>query len=74
MPSRTIDSTRDPEGMTAEERRAEVASILARGAVRLVRERRLHLSAAAESAGIPTTACLDLPAESRLSVAPRPRG
>lgn len=59
-------STRDPETMTADERGDEVASILARGVVRAVRE-------AAAYGDSPAT-CLDLSGDSSLTVAPRPRG
>lgn len=70
----TPNATRDPDSMTADDRRAEVASILARGLVRAVRDTRAHV---AQSAAIPSelaAAGLDLPAELRLSVAPRPSG
>jgi hypothetical protein len=64
----------DPESMTAEERRLEVASILARGVLR-----RICLADSADSSPHQTVPespqkHLDLPVETRLSVAPRPAG
>ena len=59
-------STPAPEKMTVEERADEVASILARGLVRAVRETAAH-------GGSPATR-LDLSGDSSLTVAPRPRG
>jgi len=67
-------STTDPESMTAEERRLEVAGILASGLLRRVRM--------AETAQPPPRKIiskgprngLEVPAETRLSVAPRPAG
>ena len=67
-------SNRDPESMTSDERRREVAGILAQGLLRCVRASRagdsVTTDASAEDAQIP----LDIPAETRLSVAPRPAG
>jgi hypothetical protein len=70
----THDATRDPDTMTAAERRAEAASIFARGMVRAVREARARTAQSAEIQPEPAPPRLDSPAELRLSVAPRPRG
>jgi len=71
MPHRCHDKTLDPDTMSAEERRAEVASILARGLVRATRVRR----GAPSPDGPPSdSASLAIPGELRLSVAPRPGG
>jgi len=67
-------SNRDPDSMTSDERRREVAGILAQGLLRCVRASRAGDSATPEaSAEVPQNP-LDLPAETRLSVAPRPAG
>jgi len=50
MPERAVDSTRNPETMTATERRAEIACILARGVVRGLRTARSGTSSAIDSA------------------------
>ena len=67
-------SQTDPESMTAEERRREVSAIPANG---LLRRLRAAESAASSSTKIvskgPKTG-LELPAETRLSVAQRPAG
>lgn len=55
-------TTRDPETMTADERRKEVASILAIGLLRCLRTPNLSASGTR----------LDLPAKTRLSVAQQP--
>ena len=63
-------STRDPESMTTEERQQEIASILARGLLRRVGPAK---SADPESCQKPAEGSpdgLDLPAKTRLSVAP----
>jgi hypothetical protein len=65
-----IDRTRDPESMTEAERRDEVASILARGLVRAVAASRARAGIRSD----PAPTCLDLPGDTRLSVAPRPGG
>ncbi len=62
----TAVSTRDPERMTAEERTDEVASLLARGVVRALKEARPF--------GDSPATCLDLSGKTSLTVAPRPRG
>lgn len=71
---RTPDATRNPETMTADERRAEVACILARGLVRAVRDARARVPQSAGISTEPAVTRLDSPAELRLSVAPRPHG
>lgn len=68
------DSTPDPESMTADERRDEVVSILARGLRRSVvasRARTSRVSGDLEDCG---RTCLELPGDLPLSVAPRPGG
>jgi len=69
-----IDSTRDPESMTESERRDEVASILVRGLVRAVIASRSRTSRQGENRPDCGPTCLELSADPRLSVAPRPRG
>lgn len=59
MPS--ADATREPETMTADERRDEVASILARGVIRAVRTARLR-----------STQDIEPPAESPSALPTRP--
>lgn len=59
-------SPSDPESMTADERADEIASLLARGLVRAVRDQR--------GAGDSPATCLDLSGDLSLTVAPRPRG
>jgi len=68
------DSTRDPESMTADERRDEVASILARGLVRSVMANRARTSRASVNLADCARTCLELPGDLPLSVAPRPGG
>jgi len=61
-------SANDPESMTAEQRRLEVANILACGLLRCVR-----MAKTAESPPRKTSQNrLEVPVETRLSVAPRP--
>ena len=67
-------STTDPESMTAEERRLEVASILARGLLRRVRMAQTAESTPRKTVSKGSRNRLDVPAETRLSVAPRPAG
>ncbi|MCC5829256.1 MAG: hypothetical protein JJU36_07395 [Phycisphaeraceae bacterium] len=72
--SAAVDATRHPDTMTADERRQEVARILARGLVRHIRlSRSLPTDAAkdSEKSGEPG---LDLSSETRLSVPARPAG
>ena len=74
MPERAVVSTRNPETMTVAERRAEVASILARGLLRTVRNAKSATSSAVQKVSESGESGLDLPADSPLSVAPRPAG
>jgi hypothetical protein len=74
MPERAVDTTRNPEAMTVAERRAEVASILARGLVRSARLARLRTSFAAQKVSEVGETGLDLPGDLPLSVAQRPGG
>lgn len=67
-------TTRDPETMTADERRQEVASILAAGLLRHVRTRKMAISDAATESPPESQIDLDLPSETRLSVAQQPVG
>jgi len=69
-----VDSTRNPETMTVAERRAEIASILARGLVRAVRVAKSDTSLAAQKVSESGEGGLDLCEDSPLSVAPRPAG
>jgi hypothetical protein len=69
-----MNSTRDPESMTADERRAEVASILAAGLLRRVRHLKASNPDAHQSSSPGSGIGLDLPSETRLSVAQRPAG
>ena len=63
-------STRDPESMTADERRLEVAAILARGLVRHFR----GVKAAEKRICECSQNQLDVSAKTRLMVAQRPAG
>ncbi len=67
-------STRDPETMTADERRQEVASILAVGLLRCVRTSKTAASDAAPELPPESRIGLDLPSKTRLSVAQQPVG
>jgi len=67
-----VRSNRDPESMTSDERRGEAASILAQGLVRCVRASRAGDLATTDASVEDAQIALDLPAETRLSVAPRP--
>jgi len=69
-----VDTTQNPESMTATERRAEITSILARGVVRAVRASRGRISAPSTETAEGGGTCLDLPADLPLSVAPRSTG
>ena len=64
-------SNADPESMTAEERRREVAAILASGLLRRVRA---AASSPAKTVSKGSKTGLELPAQTRLNVAPRPGG
>ena len=74
MPERDVDTTRNPETMTVAERRAEVASILARGLVRSARLARSGTSLALQKVSEAGESGLDLPGDLPLSVAQRPAG
>lgn len=67
-------TTRDPETMTADERRQEVASILAAGLLRRVRTLNTPASDAAPESPPKSQIDLDLPSKTRLSVAQQPVG
>lgn len=67
-------STRDPETMTAEERRLEVAGILAAGLLRCIRKAETANPDARKISSPGSKTGLDLPAKTRLSVAQRPTG
>jgi len=67
-------STTNPESMTADERRLEVASILAGGLLRRVRMAKTPASSPPKTISEMSRNRLELPAETRLSVAPRPAG
>lgn len=66
--------TTDPESMTAEGRRLEVASILARGLLRRFRSGRTAASPPDEKPSKSRRNGLELSSKTRLSVAPRPGG
>ncbi len=67
-------TTRDPETMTADERRQEVASILAAGLLRRLRTPAMAISDAAPEPPPESQIGLDLPSKTRLSVAQQPVG
>ena len=67
-------ATADPESMTTEQRRQEIASILAQALLRRVRAGRTGRSGTAQTVPEPRRNELDRPTASRLSVAPRPAG
>lgn len=67
-------SMRDPESMTAEERRLEVANILATGLLRYFRKAQTSNPDARQTSSPESREGLDLPAQTRLSVAQRPTG
>jgi len=67
-------STANPESMTAEERRLEVASILASGLLRRVRMARTAELPPRKTVSKSSRNRLEVPSETRLSVAPRPAG
>ena len=69
-----MDTTHDPDSMTPDERRSEVASILARGLVRAVRLARSRTSGPDRIPPKTLPTGLELSADPRLSVAPRPAG
>ena len=67
-------STTDPESMTAEERRLEIVSILARGVLRRIDLAHTVNSDRCKTATKSPRKGLDVSAKTRLSVAPRPAG
>ena len=67
-------STTDPESMTAEERSLEVASILASGLLRRLRMAKTADSPPRKTVSKGSRNGLEVLAETRLSVAPRPAG
>lgn len=67
-------STTDPESMTVEERFREVAAILANGLLRSLRTAEPAASSPTKTVSKESETGLELPAETRLSVAPRPDG
>jgi hypothetical protein len=67
-------STRDPESMTSEERQQEVAAIFTRGLLRRIQSTTPADSTASKKDTEVSPDALDLPAKTRLSVAPRPAG
>ena len=67
-------STTDPESMTEEERRLEVANILASGLLRRVRIAQTAQSPPGKIISKGSQNGLEVPAKTRLSVAPRPAG
>lgn len=67
-------ATHDPETMTADEHRQEVASILAAGLLRRVRTSRTAASDAAPESSPKSQIDLDLSSKTRLSVAQQPVG
>jgi hypothetical protein len=69
-----VISTRDPDLMTEPQRREEVATLLAAGLLRRVREARAAVSTSGGTSGDASGGGLDLSSETRLSVAPRPAG
>jgi len=67
-------TTRDPETMTADERRQEVASILAAGLLRRVGTPKMAIPDASPESPPESRIGLDLPSKTRLSVAQQPVG
>lgn len=72
MPERAVDTTRKPESMTVAERRDEVASILARGLVRTVRDARNRTSFPVKKVSEAGRDGLELRDYGGLTVAPQP--
>ena len=62
------DAGRDPERMSADERRAELACILARGLRGLIAEHRADGSLSGEIRAVSAPTCLDLSPDLRLTV------
>ncbi len=69
-----MTSTAEPDTMTADERRDEVAGILANGLLRRIRAAESAASSPAKTVAEESRKGLELPAETGLSVAPRPAG
>ena len=67
-------SNTDPERMTAEERRREVAAILANGLLRRLRAAESAAASPVKTVSKGSKTGLELPAQTRLNVAPRPGG
>jgi len=67
-------SATNPESMTADERRLEVANILANGLLRRLRMAETAASSHRETVSKEPRNCLEVPSKTRLSVAPRPGG
>jgi len=67
-----MNSNRNPETMTADERRAEIAGLLACGMLRAVRNGRSRTSSAGEKVSESAATCLDSSGDLPLSVAQRP--
>ena len=72
--SHAMISTRNPESMTADERRQEVATILAGGLLRYVRAAKSAQFTPPDTSSEAGRNCLDVRPETRLSVAQRPAG
>jgi hypothetical protein len=67
-----MNSNHNLETMTADERRAEVAGLLARGLLRAIRNARARTSSAGEKVSESGETCLDSSGDLPLSVARRP--
>lgn len=74
MPKHYADTTRNPNTMTADERRDEVAGILARGLVRALQSISAAHAGISENLDEVGETCLELPDNRGLSVSPRPGG
>lgn len=77
MPNHYADTTRNPDTMTADERRDEVAGILARGLVRALEAK--HTADIGDRENLDNLdehgeTCLELPGDQGLSVAPPSAG
>ncbi|GAB4385425.1 MAG: hypothetical protein Kow0022_11230 [Phycisphaerales bacterium] len=74
MPKHYADTTRNPDTMTADERRDEVAGILARGLVRALEAKHAADIGDRENLDEDGETRLELPGDQGLSVAPRSAG
>lgn len=74
MPKHFADTTRNPDTMTADECRDEVAGILARGLVRALEAKHAADIGDRENLDDDGETCLELPGDQGLSVAPRSAG